>query len=69
MLHLQKYFSPRTIIIALKRYKIKINLYRIIIVGVVILRADAQPSYQYRGSTGRTPYEPLNEVYRLVNKK
>lgn len=41
----------------------------LLISGVVILRADAQPSYQYRGVTGRTTYDPLNEVYRLVNKK
>ncbi|CAG9571826.1 unnamed protein product [Danaus chrysippus] len=33
--------------------------------GVVILRADAQPSYAYNAIPTRTPYSPLNDVFRL----
>nr|XP_032523170.1 alpha-N-acetylgalactosaminidase [Danaus plexippus plexippus] len=33
--------------------------------GVVILRADAQPPYAYNAIPTRTPYSPLNDVFRL----
>ncbi|GBP50261.1 Alpha-N-acetylgalactosaminidase [Eumeta japonica] len=49
--------SPQT------KIKVKVNPS-----GVVILRADAQPLYSYNAIPTRTPYTPLNDVFRLKKK-
>ncbi|CAB3251575.1 unnamed protein product [Arctia plantaginis] len=49
--------SPQT------KIKVKVNPS-----GVVILRADTQPSYLFNSIPTRTPYAPLNDVFRLTNK-
>ncbi|XP_072945315.1 alpha-N-acetylgalactosaminidase isoform X2 [Epargyreus clarus] len=49
--------SPQT------KIKVKVNPS-----GVVILRADAQPSFAYNAIPTRTPYAPLNDVFRLTKK-
>ncbi|XP_063537915.1 alpha-N-acetylgalactosaminidase [Cydia strobilella] len=46
--------SPQT------KIKVKVNPS-----GVVILRADAQPAFAYNAIPTRTPYSPLNDVFRL----
>ncbi|XP_050673120.1 alpha-N-acetylgalactosaminidase isoform X1 [Leptidea sinapis] len=47
--------SPQT------KIKVKVNPSG----SVVILRADAQPSFAYNAIPTRTPYSPLNDVFRL----
>lgn len=49
--------SPQT------KIKVKVNPS-----GVVILRADAQPSFAYNAIPTRSPYTPLNDVFRLTKK-
>ncbi|XP_026318115.1 alpha-N-acetylgalactosaminidase isoform X2 [Hyposmocoma kahamanoa] len=49
--------SPQT------KIKVKVNPS-----GVVILRADAQPSFAYNAIPTRTPYSQLNDVFRLTKK-
>ncbi|KAH9643714.1 hypothetical protein HF086_001824 [Spodoptera exigua] len=49
--------SPQT------KIKVKVNPS-----GVVILRADAQPSFAFNSIPTRTPYTPLNDVFRLSQK-
>ncbi|XP_037871308.1 alpha-N-acetylgalactosaminidase isoform X1 [Bombyx mori] len=50
--------SPQT------KIKVKVNPSG----SVVILRADAQPGYAFNAITTRTPYTPLNDVFRLTKK-
>ncbi|XP_072945314.1 alpha-N-acetylgalactosaminidase isoform X1 [Epargyreus clarus] len=50
--------SPQT------KIKVKVNPSG----SVVILRADAQPSFAYNAIPTRTPYAPLNDVFRLTKK-
>ncbi|CAH0591564.1 unnamed protein product [Chrysodeixis includens] len=49
--------SPQT------KIKVKVNPS-----GVVILRADVQPAFAYNSIPTRTPYSPLNDVFRLTKK-
>ncbi|XP_060806153.1 alpha-N-acetylgalactosaminidase isoform X2 [Amyelois transitella] len=49
--------SPQT------KIKVKVNPS-----GVVILRADSQPPFAYNAIPTRTPYAPLNDVFRLTKK-
>ncbi|CAH2055800.1 unnamed protein product, partial [Iphiclides podalirius] len=49
--------SPQT------KIKVKVNPS-----GVVILRADAQPSFAYNAIPTRAPYTPLNDIFRLTRK-